>query len=769
MRWFWQRRRQRQTVVEPPPPAPTTTTHVQRAQTTSGRLGQPRQITNELLLLARDYLQAAGGRVRVEDEDMISATLPDGRLVRYTITQAKARADESATLLVEGSSALVDILEDVATRARITALQLPPIADATALVLDWCAAPGVKCSKCLKSANTSDIGFAELCEACPLRDGRAVLRWQTRGPLSARVIQQEQDVAIELAYLVAARDRQGRRDEWIRLAVDVESGNSVPSLTESLLASALAGSLPLNYEKRLRNARAFAERALEKPLAATGIFLRQRSLDEYRRRLEEVATTFDRLQRETPETARAAKAGRNRELSALSEIYAVDVEAQLESCCFVTSPYAVVAIRPPKAHGELHVRVDLGRKYVIPPNCANCGVSVRAGYICNSGHAVCTHCAAVCSQCDAWSCPACEELSQTACAKCGQPIAHSATPDAITAMHSADGVFAVRHLEVLPPEMWLTAIEWLLACQGITVESRRNVGELTLLQGQSQTGKIMIAALHTREKLALDEFAFRQTATHLPMEQAMITRMILSMSPATASARQTAQQLGIQLVERDALDNLLSTLALAHDLTRERQLEEIQARADTANLTRQAMLDTIDAIERVLAPLKRSRRGSSGGATGAAASRALVEARMVIERASLAWETLLADWVASFSERPARNNSLVIQAENGRFEEMVERTAHLRAILLDAITLLAATPARGEAGYNTWRQAVVEECVARCEAWNWRIRTYNPAQWSDFTRAWDTKAASKAAEATTAAGHATARADKAQAQAQRAG
>lgn len=142
---------------------------------------------------------------------------------------------------------------------------------------------------------------------------------------------------------------------------------------------------------------------------------------------------------------------------------------------------------------------------------------------------------------------------------------------------------------------------------------------------------------------------------------------------------------------------------------------------------------------------------------------------MVIERASLAWETLLADWVASFSERPARNNSLVIQAENGRFEEMVERTAHLRAILLDAITLLAATPARGEAGYNTWRQAVVEECVARCEAWNWRIRTYNPAQWSDFTRAWDTKAASKAAEATTAAGHATARADKAQAQAQRAG
>ncbi|HEU5347959.1 MAG TPA: hypothetical protein VFU63_05040 [Ktedonobacterales bacterium] len=71
MRWFWQRLRRKQTTaqdpVETPPPiaatqatGATTATTVQRAPTSSGRLGQPRQLSSELLVLARDYLQAAG-------------------------------------------------------------------------------------------------------------------------------------------------------------------------------------------------------------------------------------------------------------------------------------------------------------------------------------------------------------------------------------------------------------------------------------------------------------------------------------------------------------------------------------------------------------------------------------------------------------------------------------------------------------------------------------------------------------------------------------
>jgi hypothetical protein len=328
----------------------------------------------------------------------------------------------------------------------------------------------------------------------------------------------------------------------------------------------------------------------------------------------------------------------------------------------------------------------------------------------------------------------------------------------------------VHHLDALPPEMWLTAIEWLLSYQGVAVESLRTTSAHAIWQGTSKAGKALAAAIRSREPWALDEIAIRQTAAHLALEKTVATRLIISMSPATAEAHLAAQQLGVQLVDRRALASLLDGLASAHDRERERQLDETQTRADAAIRARQAMLDTVDAVEHTLTPLQRTRRAASRTASaGAAGSRSLAEARTAIERASLAWETLLADWAQSFGERPARTGSLVMLADAGRFTEMAERAEHLQSVLLDATTLLAAAPTHGESGYTTWRQAMVEECAARCEAWRWRVRAYDPAEWSDFDRAWNAKAAAKAAEATTAAGHATARADKAQAQALRAG
>ena len=506
MRWFWQRRRQRQATVdtvETPSPVPGSIAAVQRAPTTSGRLGQPRQLTSEALLLARDYLQAAGGRVRVEDEDVLSATLLDGSLVRYTTTLAKARGDESMTLLVEGSAALTTILKDIATRSRLTALRLTPTADPVALALERCAGPVAKCGRCLKSVDTSDTAPIDRCETCPLREGRIVLRWRTPGRLSARMVRQEQSDAVELVYLMVARDHQGRRDEWLRHAVDVATGHPIPVLTEIALASAQPTNIPSRCEHLLAAACAAAERTLGEPLAATGIFLRQRSLDEYRRRLEEVAVTFERLERESPETARAAKVGRSRELSALSEVYAVDVEAQLESACFIGSPQAIVALRPQKADGELLLRVDVGRQHVIPPDCVTCGASVHTGYVCDAGHVICSRCAAACEQCGAWRCATCGEEPLANCANCGQPMHKPTTSSADVGAAPADGVFTVRHLEALPPEMWLAAIEWLLVCKGITVESRRIAGEVAIWQGNSVTGKMMIAALRPQGHWAL--------------------------------------------------------------------------------------------------------------------------------------------------------------------------------------------------------------------------------------------------------------------------
>jgi hypothetical protein len=687
-------------------------------------------------MLARDYLQSIGGRVRVEDDDVLSATLPEGSLIRYTTSLAKARSDESMTLLVEGSEALAAMLDDIAARSRLTALRLTPAADPIALAIE---------------------------------QGRVALHWRTSAPLSARVVRQEESVAVELAYLVVARDRQGRQDVWMRQAVEIVSGRPAPVLSDTVLASAQPDSVPTDYAPRLAHSRACAERILGDSLAATGVFLRQRSLDEYRRRLEEVATTFDRLQRESPETARAAKVSRKRELSALSEVYAVDVEAQLESACFITSSLAQVALHPSKGHAELLVGVDLGRQHVILPDCCVCGINLHTGYVCDAGHALCAECAMTCRRCGAWRCSLCDEPEQATCAKCGLTVDLLAISHEEAKALAANDILTVRHLEALPQEIWLTAMDWLLSSQGITVESRRSVGALGVWQGESAIGKLSAVAVRPTER-ALDEAAVRQAVAHLAPEQRSISRMVFSTAPATEQAAQAAAQLGIRLIDRAALESLLAELASAHERERERQLDDMQARAKAANVTRQAMLDAVDAVDHGLASLRRSRRTNSRPASaGTVASRALTEARTAIERASLAWETLLTDWAESFGDHPARNGALVVQGDVSHFAEMGERAEHLQTALLDAIALLVATTAHGEAGYMAWRQAVVEECSARCESWRWRIRTFDPTAWDDFDRAWNAKAAAKAAEATTAAGHAMARADKAQAQALRAG
>jgi hypothetical protein len=387
MRWFWQRRRPPQATVEPGNAATSAqSSPVERAPTTSGRLGQPRQLTSEILVLARDYLQATGARLRVEDEDVLSAILADGSQVRYTTTLAKARVDDSMTLLVEGSEAFTAMLADITARSRVSALRLEPAADPVSLALEQCSSPVPKCGRCLGASDTSPVAR---CETCPRREGRLVLRWRAAGALTERVVRHEQAQSVELTYLVAARDHRGRYDQWLRRATDTATGKTVPVLTEPVLAEAHAEALHQDQLDSAREATKTADSSLEEAMAATGMFLRQRSLDEYLKRQEDVATTFDRLQRESPESARAAKVGRNRELSALAEVYAIDIEAHQESACYITSPHAIVALRPAKGHGELQLRVDLGRKHVLPPDCAACGKEIVAGYVCDAGHALC--------------------------------------------------------------------------------------------------------------------------------------------------------------------------------------------------------------------------------------------------------------------------------------------------------------------------------------------------------------------------------------------
>ncbi|MGH2502982.1 MAG: hypothetical protein ACRDID_10740, partial [Ktedonobacterales bacterium] len=97
MKWFWQRRK------KPPeasaaPIADRAPDHVTRV--TAPRAGvrstpqagaEPR---DALLAFARDLLNAQGARVRIEEDDLVVASLASGAIARYTTTIARARAEE---------------------------------------------------------------------------------------------------------------------------------------------------------------------------------------------------------------------------------------------------------------------------------------------------------------------------------------------------------------------------------------------------------------------------------------------------------------------------------------------------------------------------------------------------------------------------------------------------------------------------------------------------------------------------------------------------
>src|SRR6185312_4099337 len=133
---------------------------------------------------------------------------------------------------------------------------------------------------------------------------------------------------------------------------------------------------------------------------------------------------------------------------------------------------------------------------------------------------------------------------------------------------AANDVLTVRHLEALPQEIWLTAMDWLLSNQGITVESRRSVGALGVWQGESAQGKVVAVAVRPTD-MALGEAALRQATTHLAPEQRSISRMMFSTAPATEQAAQAAEQLGVRIIDRSALESLLTSLASAHERERE--------------------------------------------------------------------------------------------------------------------------------------------------------------------------------------------------------
>ncbi|HEX8036623.1 MAG TPA: hypothetical protein VF510_22385 [Ktedonobacterales bacterium] len=705
----------------------------------------PVELRDALLRFARDYLLARGARVRAEEADLISAVLTDGTTVRYTTTLARARADEQTDLLVQGGSALAALVDDSSERARITSLRLATAGNPLEIARSAVVEPAEGCNCCVESY---DGELPALCRLCPLREGRLVLRGMGR-LIGASEVRHADIRAVELAYHVVSSDRHGRRDEWMRAAFDCGDGRAVEPLPLETVALALAADLPVEEAASLfAAAHDAATKMVELSLDASGAFLRLRSEGEFQRRLDDIRTTFERVQREGTSDPIAAETAFTREVERLHDIYAVSVEAQLESVAFIVSPAALVSLKF-SSGTEMPLWVDLGRAHVVAPVCTSCGAPLRAGTLCKRGHLTCP----ACSSRHAGGCPVCDGVARAldgdggSGASLDNSVAHS---DALS----------VRHLEVMTSDIWQAFVTWLLEQEGYSVE-RVGLGALgSIWHGTGPDGSFVATAFRPEGKWGLGGEEVQRAAA-LRTEGARV--VLMTTAPTAEDARDMAARLDIRLIDAEQLSELLEKLGSAHTREREEASLDREQRVSDAITAREQMLMAVRSLEAALAAAVNSRR-TSGRTAVVSAVAAIVKARQRAQQAILAWDTLVDDWQAAFGEREARDGSLPIVATVDQLSEYGQRAEHLADVLRPALVDIAATPGMGELGYGAWRKAILEELTAHCEALRWRLSALDPTNALSFAAAHDAEALAQAEAALTAATHASARVEKAYAQ-----
>jgi hypothetical protein len=707
----------------------------------SAPLSVPVELRDTLLAFARDVLVASGARVRVEATDVLLATLPDGAQRRYTTTLARARDEQDTELLVVGGTALAGLLEECARHSRLTALRLATEADPVALAREACALPVSGCAKC---GGTAD---APRCERCPARAGGLTLRGLGR---VTRALELRRWTAwqVELTYRVSCRDRQERNDEWLRIGVDLEGLDRLDPLDTGALARAESATPPANAEALLRAAMQSGAESLDPALTAAAAVARLRSAADFHRRLEDIGNTFDRLAREETGAHAALTTARQREIERLREVFAVDVEAQLESACFVETTLAEVELRLARG-GLLTLTVDLGRAQVRPPRCVVCARPANVGSVCHHGH---------------FTCAACAGEPDGACAACAGDLARSRARPAARGEHEAGESLSltVEQVDALTPGMWAALVRWLLERDGATVERVDHGATEIVLYGGGAEGHVVAVAQRLPAGWALGEVEVKRAAS-LCAGSAGAHAVLMSNAPASAQARAAASRLGVQLLDREYLRERLTVLAQSYQRARENASREAAACANAAATAREQVLAVLHSIDELLADAAaNNRRVTGAGIAGAVA--AIIAARQSAERALLAWETFADDWLSSFADREGRDGSLVITADLARLSELGERAGHLGAALRQCCAVLAQSPGMGALGYSAWRKAVLEELTARSEALRWRALAVDPAQWRDFRAARDAQALAQAEVAASAASHASARAAKSYAQ-----
>ncbi|HEX6819397.1 MAG TPA: hypothetical protein VF120_13555, partial [Ktedonobacterales bacterium] len=357
-------------------------------------------------------------------------------------------------------------------------------------------------------------------------------------------------------------------------------------------------------------------------------------------------------------------------------------------------------------------------------------------------------------------CPACRRHDD-ADPHSGCPIcAGVSAANPSSAALSEAGVLTLAHIDAMSAATWHLFIAWLLEQDGYRIERGATLDSLDYWLCRSVSGDETLLAGAIR-------FADRRCLAREDVERLVAQRsgkpigpfLLISTAPAAESASEASSRLGVRLLDRAALAERLDGLVARQLHEREAADRNQQARAETAAITRAALLSELQRAEEALASAANTRRAAGRSVVASAAS-TLMDALMPTQRALLAWETLIHDWTAAFDEREARDGSLSIRADEAAFAEVAGRARHLGAALAEAVERVAESPGVGDLGYTVWRRDILEQLSAQCEACRWRVLGIDPSQWREFTAAYDAPAFERADGAAATALHAATRASR---------
>jgi hypothetical protein len=690
-----------------------------------------------LLRLAHDYLIASGGQIHMEDASRIVASLPDGQQVAYT--DAPGHAQEGSSVLVPGSAAATELLATIETRSRFGALRLIPAIEPISLAGSFSAQAGEKRAR------------PELGDSISQQASRLILHWE-KAPARMVVSRSWESTCVEIEYRVSGRDHSGRIEDTLRIALD-PSGTGTSAALDLSTASA-AQSAPLTSSDRdvLKSVLGQVDREMQPHVEAAAAFLRLRSADDFRRRIEMAHGVAERARREQPEAARQVEQALRQEIAALGATFGVEVEASVRAAWLIHSSMAQVVYHL-SGGTTVAVTLDLGRAMAEPLACESCRRATREATICAHAHILC---------------PLCRDLTAKTCAICaGAEITSAGNGSsrqlAAAARKGSSSALTVEGLARLGPEMWRASVTWLLEWQGYSLSVLDRNPESICWRGVGADGEALFIRAFTGDPAQIISERDVAGTARLGRERRLERASLLTAGAATRAARALAAANDVTIVDGEALRAQLAALAGSADQQQATAQVAAKARARAAIAAHAAMQKALaSATKRIEAKSPKPR--APGNAPVAKAREQLRATRNSADQAFLAWETLLSDWLGAFGSAPAHDGMLSILVDADAFTALRERAAHLGGALSELLRELAATPSDGEVGYSAWRVAVLEETRLRCAALVAKLQIIDTAQWADFDAARSQARETDALEAEIAARRASARADKAQSQ-----